>query len=199
LRRRVSPLGQQALRLAWGMPETAEAQLIFASRHGEFARTLSILEQVVDGAGASPADFTLSVHHALAGLLSIAKGNRGGHAAVAAGDETLPCGLLEAALAANEHPSSPVVLVYYDEPLPSPYDELADPEQETMALVITLSSAGPGTAIRLTAHPAGDAPCPLTRPGETFLAFLIDDEIQTATMAGLRQTWRLEKIGAPAP
>ena len=84
LRRRVSAIGQQALRAAWGLPAAAEARLIFASRHGEFSRTLSILDALANDQPVSPADFTLSVHHALAGLLSIAQRNRLGHTAIAA-------------------------------------------------------------------------------------------------------------------
>jgi len=43
------------------------------------------MEGLVAGEGVSPAEFTLSVHHALVGLLSIAQSNRRGHTALAAG------------------------------------------------------------------------------------------------------------------
>src|SRR5262245_46592170 len=76
LRRRVTTIGKAALRCVWGLPDSAGARLVFASRHGEFSRTLSILDALTAGEGVSPADFTLSVHHALAGLLSIATENR---------------------------------------------------------------------------------------------------------------------------
>ncbi len=102
LRRRVSPLGQHALRAVWGLPESETARLVFASRHGEFGRTLSILDALVSDEGVSPADFTLSVHHALAGLLSIVRKNRQGHTAVAAGSESFFFGLLDALLCLNE-------------------------------------------------------------------------------------------------
>src|ERR1700681_2963906 len=60
LRRRVTSLGRQALGSAWGLPETARARLILSSRHGEFSRTLSLLEAVTSRNDLSPADFTLS-------------------------------------------------------------------------------------------------------------------------------------------
>ncbi len=110
LRRRIGGLGQQALRAAWSLPDSAAARLIFASRHGEFGRTLSILDALAKGEEISPADFTLSVHHALAGLLSIARGNRHGHTTIAAGRESFGFGLLEALSCLVEKPAEPVGL-----------------------------------------------------------------------------------------
>src|SRR5690349_17921743 len=97
LRRRVTRIGQQALRVAWSLPSSGNVPIIFASRDGEFTRTISVLNTLNKPDTVSPADFSLSVHHALAGLLSIARGNRAGHGAVAAGRDSLWYGLLEAA------------------------------------------------------------------------------------------------------
>src|SRR4030095_4253261 len=72
LLRRVSALGQQALKAAWGLPALHQSRFVFASRHGEFDRTLGILQSLAQREPPSPADFSLSVHNALAGLLSIA-------------------------------------------------------------------------------------------------------------------------------
>jgi hypothetical protein len=134
LRRRVSPVGQKALRAAWSFPEIATARLILASRHGEFGRTLSILDDLGKAQPVSPADFTLSVHNALVGLLSIAAANRRGHTAIAAGAETFGFGLIEAAACLAESPDEPVVLIYFDEPLPGPYAEFNETDAQPMAL-----------------------------------------------------------------
>ncbi len=120
LRRRVSILGQNALRAAWNWEEAAVARFVFASRHGEFQRTLAILDGLARGDAMSPAEFTFSVYHTLAGLLSIARKNRCGHSTISAGRESLLCGLLEAAACLSEEPGKPVVLIYFDEPLPGP-------------------------------------------------------------------------------
>ena len=63
LRRRVGALGRNALRAAWSLPESATARMVFCSRHGEYGRTLSILDSLAMRAEVSPADFTLSVHN----------------------------------------------------------------------------------------------------------------------------------------
>ena len=115
LRRRVTPIGQHALSAAWELPETKDARLILSSRHGEFSRTLSLLESVANKDEVSPADFTLSVHHALIGLLSIVQENRKGHIAVAAGSESFCFGLMEAVACLHENPSEQVVLIYFDD------------------------------------------------------------------------------------
>src|SRR4051812_22777343 len=46
LKRRVNPLGQQLFACAWLMPEVTQARIIFASRHADYDRTLSILHSL---------------------------------------------------------------------------------------------------------------------------------------------------------
>src|SRR5689334_10839923 len=87
LRRRVSEIGQRALRPAWCLSE-GEPKFVLASRNGEFGRTLGLLEALTEREPLSPAEFSLSVHHALIGLLSIARGNGAGHTALAAGADS---------------------------------------------------------------------------------------------------------------
>jgi Beta-ketoacyl synthase, N-terminal domain len=58
LRRRVTQIGQNALHLAWYCEEIATTRLVFATRHGEFGRTLAILHDLAQDHGVSPAEFT---------------------------------------------------------------------------------------------------------------------------------------------
>ncbi len=187
LRRRVGKLGQQALRVAWELPESRDAHLVFASRHGEIGRTVSILEALARAEPVSPADFSLSVHHALEGLLSIAGANRRGHGAVAAGADSLWYGLIEAAgcLADPQCPS--VVLVYQDEPLPPPYDSFSAPGDESVALALVLARSG-GTALKLSATPVQAGDCE-PRPGEALLGALL--RRGSAVARGERHVWRV--------
>lgn len=154
LRRRVSPLGQQALRAAWSLAASATSRVVVSSRHGEFGRTLSILENLADCTEVSPADFTLSVHHALAGLLSIAHGNRQGHTAVAAGPESFCFGMMEAVACLTEVPAEPVVLLHYDEPLPDPFSVFDEPAAAPEVLALVLAAEGPGVPLSLSCVPA---------------------------------------------
>jgi len=172
LRRRVSALGQQALSAAWRVQEDRRMPLVFASRHGELDRTLSILQALANEAPVSPADFSLSVHHALAGLLSIASENRGGHIAVASGRDSLWLGLVEAVATLNEAPDGAVLLVYYDCDLPAPYDRFSSEGDETIALALEIKTGTLGRALQLTAEPASSG-MPESRPGERLMKVLL--------------------------
>jgi len=187
LRRRVGALGQQALRVAWNSPQSASSRLIFASRHGEFSRTLSILDSLARDEPVSPADFTLSVHHALAGLLSIARANHRGHVAIAAGRDSFGFGMLEALTCLMETPSEPVILVYYDEPLPSPFSDF-DEESEHVALALTLAAEGVGPALSLTLAPSHAGRGVSATPAQDFLRFALSDDAH-ADCLGERHVW----------
>jgi hypothetical protein len=197
LRRRVSPLGQAALRAAWGLPDVATARLVAASRHGEYARTLTIFDSLVARTEVSPADFTLSVHHALLGLLSIATGNRQGHTAVAAGPESFGFGLLEAAACLVERPAQPVVFLYYDEGLPAPFSDFCDAGEPPLVIALTLVAAGEPETIEIATQAGGASDAPTTTRAFDFLRFLLDGRSE-ATSAGERLIWHWRRYGPDA-
>ncbi len=191
LRRRVSIPGQAALRAAWAMPSVDQARFVFASRHGEFERTLAMLNSLAAGEPPSPADFSLGVHNALAGLLSVATRNRAGHTALAAGIDSFGFGLMEAAAGLADHSDQRVVLVYHDAGPPDGYPDTVPPEAEAH-LALALALAPPDVAPRrfvMTAEPTA------VPPGEAaaavFLRFLRDQPAE-ASAAGesMRWTWR---------
>jgi hypothetical protein len=195
LRRRVTKIGQQALRLAWSLPASESAPIVFASRDGEFSRTVSVLDTLDKPELVSPADFSLSVHHSLAGLLSIARGNRAGHGAVAAGRDSLWCGLIEAACGLTETDSATVLFVYHGEPLPAPFDIFATANDETIALALALTRSSKSIGLRLSAtrRDGGD---PDPRPGEALLATLLRGE--PVMVIGDRQLWHLARTDVVA-
>jgi len=173
LRRRVTPIGQAALRVAWALPQVERARFVFASRHGEFDRTMTMLDQLAAEDGPSPADFSLGVHNALAGLLSICARNHGGHTALAAGVDSFGFGLMEATACLIDRPEDPVMLVYYDAGLPTDYPDTAPACAEaTLALALALvPQSETSKRVVMTAIPSADAD-----PGEAaaavFLRFL---------------------------
>src|SRR5262249_61026398 len=92
-RRRRTALGQKMIASALACGEAAlTGRYVLASRHGEFSRTLGILRSLAARELPSPAEFSMSVHNGLAGLLSIHSGNTRGHTALAAGGR--PVGLV---------------------------------------------------------------------------------------------------------
>lgn len=92
--------------------------VIFASAFGEIGTAEALLAEAYDQNGSSPARFRNSVHNTAAGLLSISSNNHLPCTAVAAGWETVPMALFEAAgqLASR---SEPVLLVFAEERVPS--------------------------------------------------------------------------------
>ena len=148
----------------------------------------------------SPADFSLSVHHALAGLLSIATGNRQGHTAVAAGPDSFLYGLLEAAACLAEAPGRTVVLVYHDDPLPTPYDRFGHPADQPLALALALSATGAEPGMCLTMSPVppapGDGAVTTVTPALDFLCYLLGNN-REAIISGSHHAWHLETLDAP--
>ncbi|WP_170959110.1 beta-ketoacyl synthase chain length factor [Magnetospirillum sp. 15-1] len=190
LRRRITPVGRKALEAAWtvlaGRPG-AEPLIVLSSRHGEYARTLGLLDSLAASGEVSPAEFSLAVHHGLAGLLSIASGNHAGHTAVAAGGESFCCALLEAAAALGDGTPS-VLLMHFDESLPPQYAPVGGGEEPAVALALLLSPAGdaPGTFVMEFA-PAGVSgrDCPAVA-----FARLLEGEAAESSACGERMIWR---------
>ena len=194
LRRRATPLGQKILMAALALGETAQtSRYILASRHGEFSRQLGILDALASAELPSPADFTMSVHHALAGLLSIHTGNTQGHTAIAAGADTFGMALLEAVACLQEAPGAPVLLIYGDELLPPPYDVFAEADTaEPLVAAFALASPSPRetrivTEITNDSAAGGGTGC----MARDFLRFLLSEAVEArSTSERITWSWR---------
>jgi len=119
-RRRLSRLARAFCHCAQRITPEGDVRVVFASRHGEAERTLTILRDLAAAAEVSPTLFSLSVHNAVPGIWSILKGNRAAACALAAGPETFGWGLVEALAALGAGPA-PVLFVYADDRLPAPW------------------------------------------------------------------------------
>jgi len=110
-RRRLSPLQKIFFHLAnlEGMPQPRS--IVFASRDGEDTLTRRIVDEFQADGTVSPHRFSASVYNAAPGLWSVFTKNTAPYTAVAAGNETIRCGLLEALLSAV----SPTLFVYAEE------------------------------------------------------------------------------------
>lgn len=144
LRRRIERLGRMALQVAyWGQGERDPCPIVFASRRGDIGRSLQLLRQLAAEEPLSPAAFSTSVHNAIGALYSIAKSHTGYYTAIAAGDETVEAAFVEAlGLLVDGAPE--VLLVYYDEPMPAPYDVFQEvPDfSRAMAYCLRLTDMG---------------------------------------------------------
>ena len=195
LRRRVSNVGQRAFRACCVLPEQRTARFVFCSRYGESDRTLRILHSLAAREPISPADFSLSVHNALAGLLSIAWGNTAGHTSISAGADSFGYGLLEAVACVKEGSSEPVMLVYFDDVLPQPYDEVTDGTESCVALAMLLKPpVDDGREFTLTHEPRNRGAKTQSASAQSldFIRFILSNERETRSI-GDRTQWRWQR------
>jgi hypothetical protein len=132
-RRRMGPLGKMALEVAYRcLDGRTDVPTVFCSRHGEVARSVGLLEDLASGELLSPTSFGLSVHNAIGGFFSIARGDGAGHAALSARENSVEHAVIEAcALLADGAPA--VLLVAYEFPLPTIYEAYQDENMRPFA------------------------------------------------------------------
>lgn len=146
LRRRASVAGKMALEVACQciaiqgvIPGTP---VVFASRHGECVRSVELLEQLAQRSPLSPTAFSLSVHNASAGLLSIARGDRSNNLALAAGASSVEHAVIEACgLLADGAPQ--VILVAFDTLVPTVFTAYQDSREQALAWAWLLQAPQP--------------------------------------------------------
>lgn len=151
-RRRIERLGRMAIQAAcWcEQPDDAgQVPLVFASRHGDVARSMELLDTLRQDAPMSPTGFGLSVHNAVAALYSIARGQRGNYLALAGGRGTVEAACVEAfGLLADGAPE--VRVIVYESQLPAVYAGFADEPDPFFAWCWRLARADvPGTRLSL--------------------------------------------------
>jgi Beta-ketoacyl synthase, N-terminal domain len=141
LRRRLSSLAKMSLKVAHDCAhDIPDVRFVFASRHGDLARTTTMLNDLAAHEPVSPTAFSMSVLNASAGLFSILQGNRAPSTAISATACSLGYGLLEASLQLATHPEQSVLLVYADEPVPDVYGEPALSQVKAHAIGLLLQS-----------------------------------------------------------
>lgn len=193
LRRRVTTMGRNILTLAEASPAVKNARYVFSSRHGEFTRTLSILDSIAQREEISPADFSLSVHHALISLLSIAHGNDRGHSAVAGGAQGFGLGFIEALACLAEKPEEPVLFLHSDELLPGAYGAFNEPDDEPIAIALLLGGDA-GERFSLRVDPLGPNGETSASLAHSFWRFLNgkEDFLSATTQS---HVWQWERHG----
>lgn len=124
LRRRLSSQGKLAVSSAMTLLDADERlPVVFASRHGDVAETLKLLESLGNNEPLSPARFSMSVHNAVCGVLSIARRDTSAITAVSCSDDLLFAALTEVMCQLQEAPR--VLCIMGDCPLPNPYQTLS--------------------------------------------------------------------------
>ena len=158
VRRRLSFLDRIALHVAAACaPEGERVHLVFASRHGELARSAELLAQIAKRELPSPMSFSLSVLNAAPGLYGIARKDRSASSAVSGGEATFALALIEAAAQAWDQPDATVLLAFADEPPPAVYQEIVDKPRIAHAIGVRMQSRAPRHSVRMGWTPAEGA------------------------------------------
>lgn len=155
-RRRLSPLQKIFFALAKAAEISPSAFTVFATRDGEDTLTRRIVDDYHADGSVSPHRFSASVYNAAPGLWSVFTANRSAYTAIAAGDDTIECGILESL----DRPE-PVMFAYAEE-----------------------TGGGYGAAFRLGAHSGREVEISngdVSRSALTFAALV--DFLQGATDA----------------
>lgn len=142
LRRRAGFLGKMALEVAYAcLDGRIGIPTVFCSRHGEVARAVALLDDLARGEPLSPTAFGMSVHNAIAGMLTIARSDRANHIALAAGAGSVEHAVIEACslLADGE---AMVLLVACDSPLPPLLAQFEDCDEQPHAWAWLMTAAG---------------------------------------------------------
>jgi hypothetical protein len=185
LRRRLSPQGRAALAVADRcLQGGGPIRVVYASQHGELARTLGLMESLrpEDPDGPSPTSFALSVLNSTPGIYSIARKDTSPAVAVSAGAESCWCGLLEAAMMAAEE-ATPVLLISADAPVPTLFRHgLADPTP-LRALAVLIGAGGLVHKLEVEADAVGLGPDALQALAKALQS--------GGDWAGAGRTWRL--------
>ena len=122
-RRRLKNFGRHAVGVALSGPDEKNLQTVFSSRYGDLAQTVDLLDAIDRRDILSPASFSMSVHNAVPGFLSILKGNKAPYTSVSAGRETFVAGLSETLTRINFGECDEVNFIYADTALPEQYQQ----------------------------------------------------------------------------
>ena len=176
MRRRIDPLGRVALQSAYSAQgEALGGPVVFASRWGEMARSVGLLEQLAAAEPLSPTAFSLSVHNAISALYSIARKDSANYVAVSAGDHSAEAGFTEA-LGLLADGAERVLVVVFDAPLPDCYARFRPtgewPFSHAWAVMLGTSRDGTGFSLGTVAPPV-DAPDDALPAGLRPLQFLL--------------------------
>ncbi len=198
LRRRLNNMGRAcANAMLQHLHKGDNPPIVFCSRHGDIERTLGVLLEMASGEPVLPMNFSLGVHNAIAGVISIHQAITANISSIAAGDETIVPVLLEA-LGQLDSDCTEVLCLICDFPLPEIYQDNRSGTQTsfTVCLQVTASS---GTQLvlereEIVVDPAnGECLGATTSPLE-FIEFLSSDrKLFTTIHNGSR--WNISKSG----
>ncbi len=193
LRRRFSTLGKYAAASTLNLLAEGESlPSIFASRHGDTGLTLSLLEEIGRAEPISPTGFSLAVHNAVAGIISIARADKAPITAISSMQGLLLQTFFEAVVQLESHPR--VLCVINDIPLPELYRpyELGPPFPFALAFIVRRSDSSDANLIL---RPTPEADSQLSTYDEIFqfIKLLVDKQGSLVIKAN-QMSWSLTMV-----
>ncbi|QUN07700.1 beta-ketoacyl synthase chain length factor [Shewanella yunxiaonensis] len=137
-KRRLSRLTKMMLEAAFMAQPQPDCRSVFASRHGELHRTITLLEEMLQQQPLSPMGFSQSVHNTASGVFGILTQDQAPSTSIAAGRNTLSQALVETWTLLVED-SKPVLLVFGDDPVPQVYQDFVNEPEYPLALALVLA------------------------------------------------------------
>ncbi len=137
--RRSSVLTKQVLSLSDFVFSSKPNFIVFATRHGELSRTLSLLYAIAEHSELSPTQFSQSVHSTAAGVLTIANKQPIPFTTVCAGQQTIVMAMVEAVSHLRNFPQQEVCIIFADEAVPKELEQFVG-EGGKHAMAIKLRS-----------------------------------------------------------
>jgi Beta-ketoacyl synthase, N-terminal domain len=142
-RRRLSPLSRIVVdtyhRANENPTEGLQIPSIFCSTYGEHVRNTNLILDISANSDVSPTAFSLSVHNAVAGLISIFYGNEAPCLTMATNKKGVSVALFEAYSMLRE--TSQISLTIYDGPVHESYRNALPDSNDTAAITLILSPA----------------------------------------------------------
>ncbi|WP_052700727.1 beta-ketoacyl synthase chain length factor [Methylocucumis oryzae] len=196
LKRRLSPLASSVFAAIAGCGNLSQCPAVFSSAYGELTTSLAMLTRLDRDGEISPTAFSLSVHNAIAGLFSMMLGNTFEITVLSPGADGIAPAFVEA-LGLLHEGAEEVLVVFYDEPMPSFY-----PTQpflmgcaQRSAVALRLSRSGEGSAMCFSKTKAASLGCQSEQPQHVarFVEFMSGAE-SILEINTPRQTWRWQKL-----
>ncbi|WP_366145924.1 beta-ketoacyl synthase chain length factor [Acidovorax sp.] len=207
-RRRLGHLAKMAVSVADAAlvsARSADIPIVWASRYGDAAKSIALLQTQALDEALSPTAFGLSVHNGVGAQHSILRGIRANAVCVASSHCAPEAGVVEAVGLLNdvEQELAEVLLVSYDEPLPSDYAVFHDEpvaEYAWAALLVPLQPGDEGYVLQAL----DDVPREHGRHGESdalphgldVLHFLLQGKRQSLVHGHASGQWMWERVHA---
>ncbi|WP_417535770.1 beta-ketoacyl synthase chain length factor [Methylophaga sp.] len=195
LRRRFTTLGKIAAKATFNLMESKQGiSTIFATRHGDTPLTLSLLKDIGNSEPLSPTSFSLAVHNAVGGLLSIARQDVAPITAIASTENLVLSTLHEAAAQLEVY--GKVLCVIYDVPLPDIYQRFSQSLPFPVAVAFIVSHDETlDSAIEFAREPTFDSSFSSEQGLFDFISLLMSyqQEIKLTTAASCWRVRRLER------